>query len=154
MLDVNKFKEFLIEAKKNTYAGEGETTASSRPLSKDLPYHKGLYFYLDSYFGDVNFIGEEVVWIDNKVVWGMNYYGEMLVENIPADFSKCLKGALAAAPYHAPYRGPESFSYCDLEYRCEWNGDIGSFYGEEFISSNGKIIYKLKFHGGFISFFN
>jgi hypothetical protein len=154
LLNIVEFKEFLIEAKKNTYAGQGEITASSRPLSKDLPYQKGAYYYLDSYLGDINFIGEEAVWLDNKAVWGMNYYGEMLVENIPENFSKCLKGALSAVPYDAPYRGPESFSYGDLEYRCEWNGDIGSFYGEESILSGRKVIYKLRFHGGFISSFN
>lgn len=148
--EVENLKQFLAEAKKNTYAGDGQTTAPTRPGSKDLPYRKGDYYYLDSYLGSFNFIGEEAVWFKDASIWGMNYYGKMLSDNIPEGFSKCLKGALQNVPEENPYRGPGSYKYGAYEYRCNWEGDISMFSGEEFIYLDDKPIYRLKFHGGYL----
>ena len=145
-----ELKEFLVEAKKSTYAGDGQTVDPSRLGSKDLPYRKGDFYYLDSYLGSINFIGEEAVWFKESPIWGMNYYGEMLVENIPDGFSKCLKGALLNVPLENPYRGSKSYQSNVYNYRCSWEGDIGSFFGEEIIYLEDKLIYKLRFHGGLI----
>ena len=38
--------------------------------------------YHDTYFGGTNFIGEEVVYIDNQTYWAMNYYGTTLDETL------------------------------------------------------------------------
>ena len=43
--------EFLIRAKKATYAGKGAETASSRPESHDLVYREDDLMYLDTYLG-------------------------------------------------------------------------------------------------------
>ncbi|MCX7708546.1 MAG: DUF5680 domain-containing protein [Clostridia bacterium] len=153
MFDKKEFTDFLMEAKKKTYAGHGKETRPSRLQSKDLPYTRDNYQYLDSYFGDIDFIGQEVVWINGRAAWGMNYYGEMMVANIPEAFSDCLKGALREVPFNAPYRGPKTFTHGKLEYRCEWLGDLESFTGTETISEGGKEIYKLSFHGGKIKSF-
>ncbi len=149
-LDIKELKEFLVEAKKNTYAGDGQAVEPSRPGSKDLPYRKGDYYYLDSYLGSINFIGEEAVWHRDTPVWGMNYYGEMLVENIPDGFTKCLKEALQNLSFEASYRGPERYQLNGYRYECSWEGDIDSFFGEEFIYLDEKMIYRLRFHGGYL----
>ncbi|HYF83508.1 MAG TPA: DUF5680 domain-containing protein [Clostridia bacterium] len=147
---VEELKEFLVEAKKSTYAGDGQIIAPSRLGSKDLPYKKGDYYYLDSYLGSINFIGEEAVWYRDTPIWGMNYYGEMLVENIPDGFSKCLKGALLMLPLDSPFRGPHVYQSNEYRYECVWKGDMSSFCGEEFIYLEDNLIYELKFHGGYI----
>ena len=60
-------ENFLIEAKKQTYANENAPKIdSSRLNSKDYEYKKGNMIYHDTYFGGTNFIGEEVVYIDNQ----------------------------------------------------------------------------------------
>lgn len=82
---------FLLEAKQKTYAGNGEHAPSSRPASVDLPYRKGDYFYLDSYLGGLRFAGEEAVWCKSQPLWGMNYYGYMLVPKAPEGFGEFLK---------------------------------------------------------------
>ena len=65
---MNNIKEFLIEAKKQTYANEKvEKVSSSRFESKDYEYMKDNLIYHDTYFGGTNFIGEEVVYLDNKI---------------------------------------------------------------------------------------
>lgn len=80
---MNKIKDFLIEAKKQTYANNlGERMASTRLNSKDYEYKKDNMIYHDSYFGGTRFIGEEVVYIDNKTYWSMNYYGVTLDETL------------------------------------------------------------------------
>ena len=74
-------ENFLIEAKKQTYANESvEKMQSSRLNSKDYEYKKENMTYHDTYFGGTRFIGEEVIYFDNNPLWGMNYYGVTLDE--------------------------------------------------------------------------
>ena len=145
------FIDFLIRAKRETYAASGALAASSRPNSKDLRYAEGPYVYIDTYLGDIDFIGEEAVWKGGQALWGMNYYGWMKVDEIPDGFSKCLKGALLAVPREAPFRGPEAFCSGDFTYRCQWQGDVLRFIGREEILHGDEPIYELVFHGGQIS---
>lgn len=88
-------KEFLVTAKINTYAGDGVLCASLRLNSKDLHYNEGDLLYIDYYFGSADFIGEEVVFENQKPIWGMNYYGKMLIDEIPSGFSSPKSGYLS-----------------------------------------------------------
>lgn len=144
----DQFVKFLIKAKKNTYADNADIDGSSRPGSKDLHFEEGEYQYIDSYLGDFDFIGEEVVWERGKPIWGMNYRGAMLVEDFPDGFSDCLKGTLKEVPLEKPFRGPAFFKDGQLEYFSSSEGDIDKFRGQERIELDGKIIYQLYFHGG------
>lgn len=148
MEELEQFIHFLLEAKKNTYAASGALAAPSRPASRDLHYPSGGYQYIDTYLGDVDFIGEEAVWYRGIPVWGMNYYGFMLVDDIPAGFSRCLKGALLRVPEEAPFRGPSTHTDGPFVYTCEWSGNVDRFEGREQIDYNRKAIYRLAFHGG------
>jgi hypothetical protein len=146
--NVPEFKRFLVEAKIKTYAGEGQHAPSSRPASIDLPYERGDYFYLDSYLGGFRFVGEEAVWLKRQPVWGMNYYGWMLIEKTPDGFGEFLKKALLKVPADAPFRGPTVYNEEEFEYRCEWTGGIDLFEGREMILLAGQLVYRLVFHGG------
>ena len=53
--------DFLIRAKKATYAGKGAETASSRPESHDLIYREDDLMYYDTYLGGNKFAGEEAL---------------------------------------------------------------------------------------------
>lgn len=155
MNEWDDLKSFIVTAKINTYAAGAEPTVPSRPGSKDLHFQKGKYRYIDSYLGESDFIGEEAVYFENQPVWGMNYFGEMLVgSGVPPGFSHCLKEALKTVSVTAPYRGPSSYREGNFEYHCMWRGDFRSFDGEEEISLEGKKIYRLQFHGGLIHYFN
>jgi hypothetical protein len=147
-LNSNSFISFLLSAKQNTYAGGGELTQSSRLGSKDLAYQAGPYKYLDTYLGDIDFIGEEAVWHEGRPLWGMNYMGRMLVEKIPDGFSKFLKEALLNVPSEMPFRGPEEMLDGDFRYLCSVEGGIPWFSGVESIHYKGQKIYEMKFHGG------
>ena len=63
---MKRLKDFLIEAKKQTYAnGNVKKVESSRLNSFDYEYTDGAMLYHDTYFGGTDFIGEEVVYDDN-----------------------------------------------------------------------------------------
>ena len=147
-------EQFLIEAKKQTYANENiEKVNSSRLNSKDYEYKKDNMVYHDTYFGGTNFIGEEVVYIDNKIYWGMNYYGVTLDSNLGEEaMDKALRPALMKVGMDniIPVRGPKEF--CNGEYKYIFNvdGDLSYFNGTETIYKNNQKIYELKCSGGFI----
>ena len=148
-------EEFLIEAKKQTYANENVSkTASSRLNSNDYEYRKDNMIYHDTFFGGTNFIGEEVVYIDNKTYWAMNYYGTTLDENLSEEaMDKALRPALMKVGEDKnviPVRGPKEFINGEYKYAFEVNGDINCFNGIETIYKNNVKIYELKCTGGLI----
>ena len=147
-MDTNTFIDFLIRAKRDTYASGRGPDSSSRPSSHDLSYAEGDLKYIDTYLGGFHFIGEEAVWLGSTPLWGMNYYGKMLSDLIPEGFSPFLKSSLMQVTDGAPFRGPSEFIEGDFEYHCSWNGNLYLFEGEETILLRKTAIYNLVFHGG------
>lgn len=146
-------KKFLIQAKKETYANENVQKASSTRLSsKDYEYKKDNMIYHDTYFGGTNFIGEEVVYVDNKPYWGMNYYGVTLDERLSEEvMDKALRPALMRVEENdLPLRGPKEFINGDYKYTFLVDGTLENFSGCEAIYKNEVKIYELKCHGGLI----
>ena len=139
--------EFLIRAKRATYAGEGAETQASRTGSHDLVYREGDRMYYDTYLGGDKFAGEEALWIADRPVWSMNYAGRVTGSPFSGDF---LKEALLHVPASMPYRGPEKYENGDYTYACSVDGDFDWFQGYETIAYRGRLIYECFFHGGTI----
>ena len=118
--DSKEITDFLIKAKRATYAGKGAETVPTRPKSQDLVYREGDFMY---------------------------YAGRVTGENFSGDF---LKAALFNVPAEKPFRGPEEYSDGDYCYRCAVSGDFGWFCGSETICFKGQVIYECSFHGGII----
>ena len=142
-----KLIEFLIKAKRKTYAGKGSETVSSREKSHDLVYRENNFMYYDTYLGGEKFAGEEALWIADNPYWSMNYIGRVTGENFNVDF---LKEALLNVPFEKPFRGPEKYEDGSYEYKCSINGNFDWFQGKEIISFCGKEVYECYFHGGLI----
>ena len=151
---MDKIETFLIEAKKQTYANENvEKVGSSRLNSKDYEYKKDNMIYHDTYFGGTNFIGEEVVYVDNEIFWAMNYYGVTLDDTLGEEaMDKALRPALMMVGKDdiIPVRGPKEFSNGEYKYTFEVEGDLNYFNGTETIYKNKEKIYQLKCSGGLI----
>ena len=152
---MNKIKDFLIEAKKQTYANNlGERIASTRLNSKDYEYKRDNMIYHDTYFGGTRFIGEEVVYIDNKTYWAMNYYGVTLDETLGEEtMDNALRPALMLVGKDVnviPVRGPKEFINGDYKYTFKVEGDLNCFNGVETIYKNDVKINELKCSGGLI----
>lgn len=136
--------QFLCKAKKETYAGKGKESKSSRPNSHDLQYQEGDLLYIDTYLGGVQFAGEEALWVKNKPLWSMNYIGHVVGDHFSGDF---LKEALLHVPEEYPFRGPKSYVKGDYTYQMIYDGDIDWFNGTEFIYYKDKLVYHCIFHG-------
>lgn len=151
----NELHNFLIEAKKQTYANENvKKILSSRKGSFDYEYNNGKMIYHDTYFGGTKFMGEEVVYSSNETpIWGMNYYGITLNEDLSEEaIDSALRPSLMQVGKDdiLPVRGPKEYMNNGYKYTFEVNGDLDYFEGVETISRNEEKIYILKCHGGII----
>lgn len=152
---MNKIEEFLIEAKTQTYANmNAPKINSSRFNSKDYEYKKDNMIYHDTYFGGTRFIGEEVVYVDNNIYWGMNYYGVTLDESLGEEaMDNALRPALMMVGMDKsviPVRGPKEYINDNYKYTFEVDGNLENFIGIESVYKNNKKIYELKCSGGLI----
>lgn len=157
-IDINELKGFLIKAKKATYAnGDVEKVASSRRGSSDYEYRDGKFVYHDTYFGGVQFAGEEVVYIDgqDKPIWAMNYFGETIDRTLSEEMmDKILRPALMRVGEDdiLPVRGPKKFKNKGFHYYFTVDGDMERFNGVEQIFENKekRVIFRLYCSGGTI----
>ena len=150
---MEKLSKFLIEAKRQTYANEKvEKVSSSRIGSHDYEYSDGNMKYHDTYFGGINFMGEEVVYEQwGTPIWGMNYYGITLDKRLSEEaMDNALRPALmqVGSDNTIPVRGPREYVNGEYKYTFSVNGDLNCFDGEETIYKNNHKVYVLKCHGG------
>ncbi len=162
-INLEELSKFLVKAKINTYASNGEGREKTLlDGSKELAFKEKELEYRDRYFGFNPFIGEEIVWHNGVAVWGMNYYGKIITSNLVSekDIYQFLRGALKDVREFAPFRGPSVFvdriNDKNLRYINKWEGTVREFNGEEtiFLSSESrieqKILYTLQYKGGLI----
>lgn len=152
-MNTDTLAKFLNEANKATYANKNAPkVASSRLESEDYHFEKDGLVYHDTYFGGRDFIGEEVVYENEKLVWGANYFGFVLNENISEkdvyDFLRC--ALMQEYDDVIPVRGPAHFSADGKEYCFVVNSNLVNFSGTEEILFDGKVVYRCLIHGGFI----
>jgi len=141
---------FLIRAKKDVFADRANFE-SSRPSSKDKQYSEGNLKYIDSFFGEINFAGEEVLLKNDVTFWAMNYIGRVLSEDVSMEsLWRFLEDALLLVPKEHPYRGPLHYAHGEYAYKCTISGNFDWFSGAEEIYHNGVKVYELMFHGGYV----
>ena len=147
-----ELKDFLVKAKVGTYASDGEGKEKIlEDGSKELIYESGEWRYCDRYFGFNPFIGEEIVWLNNEAVWGMNYYGRILSDEVNAKLLyKFLRNAMRLVEAERPFRGPTEFQEKEWDYKDESHGTVDNFEGTETIYFREEKVYELKYHGGLI----
>jgi len=148
LVNLENLKEFLCEARKNTYASSESPIDNPRLLaSSQFEFQRGDYFYRDIYFtGDKKFIGQEIIYQDSNPIWGMNYMGDV-VGKLETDF---LKEALYKLAEKCRLGEPCEYERREFKYQDLGKGGVGEFSGEEIIFSGGKNIYKLDYQGGLI----
>ena len=152
-MDIKQLSKFLVKAKINTYASSGEGGEKILPDgSKEFEFKEKEFKYRDRYFGNNPFIGEEIVWQNKKVVWGMNYYGEIVSEIIPTkEIYQFLQEVLKKITEDKPFRGPDNFKQGDFEYFNKAERTLKSSEGEEKIFYKKQLVYKLNYTGGLIT---
>ena len=155
-LEREQFVDFLLEAKRTTYAGQGDE-ATLTPLvagSKQLEYRDGDYLYRDIYFGMAYFVGQEVIFHREQAVWSMSYAGGVMPPSRDSSDTRAIYAFLRLALRHGgkdePYRGPATFTRDFLTYTNSSNGSLAVFSGVEGIGREGAQIYECRYAGGFL----
>lgn len=150
-MNLNKLKQFILEASHNTYAsGDENIKEKQKDKSTTIIYSKGDWGYHDNYFGGEPYGGREVVFYKDKPVWMMVYYG-WVVEGV--DTKKVyplLTKALSKSTVDKPYRGPEEYIEGDSIYANDMEGDIENFRGEERIYDGEELLYIARYMGGLV----
>jgi hypothetical protein len=143
-------KEFILEASQNTYASEdSDIKVRQEDGSTTIVYEKDDWKYHDNYFGGEPFGGREVVFLKEKAIWMMVYYGSVVVDEIvPDELYKVLTKALRNSTIDMPYRGPKELVEGDFRYENDLEGDVERFSGEERIYKNDSLLYSAKYVGG------
>ncbi len=152
MINLKNLKEFLVKAKKYTYAsGDLSKKVVESDKSTTLVFEDGDFKYHDNYFGGEPYGGREVVFFKGEPIYMMVYYG--LVDKDVTNFRGVygmLQKALSLIPENSPYRGPKKYTEGDYGYINNFIGEINDFSGEEIINYKGKEIYKAKYIGGLV----
>lgn len=147
------FIDFIVEAKVKTYAGNGKKI-KGKDTSRHYSYEKPPFKYHDTYYGNLVDCGREIVFLENKPVWGMCYHGGAIEDfrRESAEIFSFLRNALSLTSSKAPMRGPPTYSEGKYEYFNRCSGDILDFAGEEEIadSSLNKRVYVKHYCGGAI----
>lgn len=145
--------EFLLQAKKSTYAKSGE--AGEKKLKNGgrvFTYKVDGYTYVDTYFGYDPFFGQELVLENGKVIWVMNYWGKILSDIVSAEeIYNFVRRALLHPDPLVPVRGPENFREGDFSYSNIGGGTVENhFHHVEIIFYKRKKVYELSCHGGMV----
>lgn len=147
---VLQFRDFLMEAKRNTYASDSPVVLYQQFLenTKVLEYKKGDLTYKDIYLGSERFSGMEIVERKGIPIWSMVYSGGVFSHTDNREVYMFLKEALRNVPTEFPARGPSEFRNGQFAYENEYLGSIEYFGGEESITWNDVEVYRLSYNGG------
>ncbi len=153
MFDLKQLCEFLVQAKKSTYAlGDDSIKIKESDGSTSLIFEKGDWKYHDNYFGGEPYGGREVVFFKNKPVYIMVYYGQ--IKNFSMGIEKIyhfLQESLRLIPEGRPFRGPEVYDQGSMRYLNIFSGEIDNFFGKETIElENEGEIYEARYVGGLV----
>lgn len=149
---IEQLTAFIVRAKAATYVGNGAPGPACRPGSHDLQFRDGVFAYLDSYFGGSDFIGEEVVYCEERPVWAMNYYGRIIEPTLiaAAEAGQIIKASLSELYRQGRFLGGFEYAVDDSTYTDTNDGDAQSFTGTEWLVRQNIRVYELFYHGGLI----
>ena len=151
-LSLPHLEQFIVEAKRHTYVGNGKRLLPYRLGTKDLQYSAQDWTYHDSYAGESNFIGQELVYLGQQPVWGMNYFGVILRPELltSAQAGQMIKKSLSKLYEEGRFLGGFTFQDGSLTYIDTNEGDVSYFRGLEYINVNEVRAYELHYHGGLL----
>ncbi|WP_087024670.1 DUF5680 domain-containing protein [Thaumasiovibrio subtropicus] len=149
---MTELKHFIVKAKANSYVNNAPKCLPSRQDAHEIQFQEERYQYVDSYFGGTDFLGQEVVYLDGKAVWAMNYYGRIIT---PSLYDGEQAGKVICQSLSLLYQSGEFLK--NFEHTTPWghyhdsfSGDIRTFTGYEWITLQEEKVYELHYHGGLI----
>lgn len=144
---MKRINDFLIEANRQGYAS-GISGKKEKDKSTTIEYSKGDWKFHDNFFGGEPYGGREVIFIKDKPVWIMVYYGRVLSVSDPDEVYKILRKALSRPIKKMPIRGPKSLKSDRYSYRFSFQGSLEDFVANESIYLGDQEVYSATFLGG------
>ena len=145
--ELDELLHFKLQTTTNAYAAFVNEVKLSQFNTHDCRYEEKPYVYYDSYLGDRQFIGQEIILRKGQTIYAMNYAGRVIKDEFNKNF---LKEALRASTIKMPFRGPEFYQSGEYIYRCKVYGQSTWFQGREEIFHNREKTYEYFFHGGIL----
>lgn len=148
-----ELKKFIFEASRATYAS-GDESIKKKELDRSttITFASGNYRMHDNYFGGEPYGGREVIFLDNKPIWIMVYYGFVHLNIDAREVYPFLMEALSNNTEDMPYRGPKLFEKGNGKYENKFVGELASFSGTEKIYKDNVCVYEASYIGGFVDF--
>jgi uncharacterized protein DUF5680 len=149
-MDQTALLRFLMDASRHGYAA-GRSAVKTREAdhSTTIVLEHGEWRLHDNYFGGEPYGGREVVFLGGRPVWMAVYYGQIEDANVDSVYS-FLQRALREAPAEFPVRGPEALTEGRFSYRNAHEGGVASFWGQETIHEDGRLVYTARYAGGLV----
>jgi hypothetical protein len=143
---------FIVQAKQSTYLGGSSKLLPYRLGSQDLQFREGDWAYHDSYLGESDFIGQEIVYYQMKPVWGMNYFGVIKRPDkiTSSQAGQMIMNSLSRMYAEGRFLGGFEHQEGSLVYIDQNTGDVRLFQGREYIALGDEVIYELLYHGGLL----
>ncbi len=143
-------KQFIYKASRATYAsGDESKREKEEDGSHSIRFVDGDYSLHDNYFGGEPYGGREVVFLKNKPIWMMVYYG-LVYSGVNSEVYNILMKALSNNTLEMPYRGPQIYEEGDWVYKNNFSGSVEKFSGTEKIYKNNVCVYEASYIGGLI----
>jgi hypothetical protein len=150
-IDTAELRAFILEASRATYASGDESIKETQADgSTTIEYKSGDYRFHDNYFGGEPYGGREVVFLNDKPIWMMVYYGLVYEGGIAKDIYPFLMESLSKSILEMPYRGPTSYESGSYRYENELEGTVERLSGSEKICKGDICIYEAKYIGGLV----
>jgi hypothetical protein len=150
---VDGLEQFIVTAKRATYAAAAPKSLPYRLGTSDIQFRDGPWSYLDSYVGEADFLGHEIVYLDRVPVWSMAYYGFLESPRIDsATAGRVVQAALTRLYDDGRFLGGFSTDVDDYHYVDTNTGDVSRFIGQEWIEDHEERLYTLHYFGGDIRY--
>ena len=150
---VDGLEKFIVTAKRATYAAAAAKSLPYRLGSSDIQYRDGPWSYLDSYVGEADFLGQEIVYLDRVPVWSMAYYGFLQSPRIDsATAGRVVQAALTRLYDEGRFLGGFSTDVDGYRYVDTNTGGVARFTGQEWIENGDERLYMLHYFGGQIRY--
>lgn len=152
MVDKKKLFNFLIEARSNTYAGNGGKVKPALPGSTQLEYKNKDLLYRDIYnMGNGIFMGLETIYSNGKPVWSMSYYGDF-TKMTEEEIDKILRAALIKYKDKTRLWHDVEWKSGNFKYVCtpDFQGGIEQLAGAEEVYKGKERVYSFFYAGGLI----
>jgi hypothetical protein len=150
---VEGLTEFIVTAKRATYAAAAAKSLPYRLGTSDIQFRDGPWSYLDSYVGEADFLGQEIVYLDRVPVWSMAYCGFLQSPRIDsATAGRIVQAALTRLYEEGRFLGGFSIDVDGYHYVDTNSGDVSRFTGQEWIEDHDERLYTLHYFGGDIRY--